>query len=661
MNEDKEMKTTVNSVFVCVTLALLVASAKSQTVWNSATDGLWSNSAAWTAGVPDFNNVFITNTVGSYTVSMATGVDGSFSDLTLANAGANTTRLEIADSTLSGSNGVVTVNDGSELVLRPSGTFLYETAVSRVSDFATVPGLLRIEGGLFQVGPTNLQDRLDTRYLTIPAGGLFEMTNGVANFYGGRLGGVYVNGGTLHMSGGTMMLVNTNESGGGESFKLHNAGYVRLDGTAHLVTSNAFYLNSYANTTTRLEIDGEDASFTFASLRRSGRPSLYAYGYTAIDVRQGRLSVGIPTDYTEVNFIPQSSGGTVAVNVWEGGYVAFKQIVMARDRSAGMAQVNIYGGIFDMPGSGNISVGRDSYKAGVIAQVNVTNGVFDMSDTSKIWRNRGAPALAVGWNYGGGTRTPWGEVNLSGGAISNAGACVLGQNKAMRGDLNQSGGIFRQGFGNANLADSSATGHFVAGFSGGSGTCIISNGLFEAVRDVYVGGADALARWGMTEIYASWRYGNTNVAPGSVGTFSVVDGSVIISNTVAEKTATLHVGDYGTGTVSIAESASIYAQTVELHASSDGVQDSTVNFTLGQQGAGTFVCDTLKVDDGAKLVVDASAYAGDSGWIKLIECATRDGSFDTEDISVIGIGEVRQDKDASVWFCQMNGTLILLM
>ncbi|MDA3924387.1 MAG: hypothetical protein PF904_06800 [Kiritimatiellae bacterium] len=94
------MKTALNSVFVCVALALLAVSAKSQTtVWNSATDGLWSNPAAWTAGVPDYNHVFITNTVGPYTVSMDTDDIGTFSDLTLDNAGANTTRLEIADIT----------------------------------------------------------------------------------------------------------------------------------------------------------------------------------------------------------------------------------------------------------------------------------------------------------------------------------------------------------------------------------------------------------------------------------------------------------------------------------------------------------------------------------------------------------------------------------
>lgn len=72
-------------------------------------NGAWSNAVAWTAGVPDFNQAFITNAAGSYTVSAGTDVAGTFSDLTLANAGVNTTRLEIAGGALLGSNGVVSL------------------------------------------------------------------------------------------------------------------------------------------------------------------------------------------------------------------------------------------------------------------------------------------------------------------------------------------------------------------------------------------------------------------------------------------------------------------------------------------------------------------------------------------------------------------------
>lgn len=625
-------------------------SAFAQTVWKSASDGAWSDDSAWSAGVPNLNAAFITNAAASYTVSVGAGVVGAVTDLTLSNAVANTTAVAIAGGTLLGSNGVIRIGVGSRLVLKTGGAFFYDTDTARSSDFATVLGLLRIEDGLFRVGRTNFQNRLNTRFLTLPAGGAMEMTNGVANFYSGSAGGLYVNGGALRMSGGTMTLANTNDAADGSlaSLKIDNAGYVRLEGTAALVTSNAIMLDSAANTTTRLEVASADARFVFASTTSGGRPSLNASGYTAIDVRGGRATFGVPNDWTENNFYPK--GGTVAANVWDGGYLMFRQIVMGRGMNSGMAQINVYGGTLALPGAGTISVGRDSAKAGVIAQVNVTNGVLDMSDTSKTWTDGGAPALAVGWNYAGNGQSPWGQFNLSGGVVTNAGGCALGLNKFTRGDFIQSGGVFRQGFGNAGLATNSATGMFVAGFSGGRGNCAVSNGLFEAVRDVYIGGVNAQARWGMTKIYAQASYGNTNVAPGSVGTFVVAGGTVVISNTVAGKTAALHVGDYGTGTVTVV-SGSLYAQAVELHASEDGSQASTLHFTVGAQGPGTLSCGALTIARGAKLEVDASAYSGGAAAFRLVSYTNHVGSFAASDVAIAGDPK---------WQVRMTGSAVVL-
>jgi len=379
----KQCKTLTRRAGVFLFLAAACGSAEGQTVWKSATDGLWSDAAAWTAGVPNNNAVYVTNTAAAYTVSVGAGASGAFSDLTLANAGVNTTRLEVAGGTLVGSNGVVSVNAGGALVLKTGATLTYGTAAARASDFATLAGVLRIEDGLFQVGTPGEKPAVETRRLSVVSGGLLEMTGGTASFYSANYGGLNVNGGTLRMGGGSMTLVNTNETMDGSlsSFRLFNAGSARLEGSAKLVTSNAFYLDSAANTTSRLEVAGDDASFTYVSINSLGRPALNASGYTAIDVRKGQFLVGTSSDSTEANFYPNAASGTMAVNVWDG-YAAFKQIVMARDKAAGMAQVNIYGGVFDMPGGGTISVGRDAFKAAPIAQVNVSGGVFDMTGTA---------------------------------------------------------------------------------------------------------------------------------------------------------------------------------------------------------------------------------------------------------------------------------------
>jgi len=69
-------KNEINPLFggVIVTLMLACGSARAQTVWSHATDGAWSDAAAWTAGVPDFNAVLITNAAAAYTVSVSVRV-----------------------------------------------------------------------------------------------------------------------------------------------------------------------------------------------------------------------------------------------------------------------------------------------------------------------------------------------------------------------------------------------------------------------------------------------------------------------------------------------------------------------------------------------------------------------------------------------------------
>ena len=118
----KQYKTVAQRAGVVLFLAAACGSAEAQTVWKSATDGLWSDASAWTAGVPNFNAALITNTAAAYTVGVGTGVSGTFSDLTLANAGVNTTRLEVAGGTLVGSHWELKTTATGLWLRRESGT-----------------------------------------------------------------------------------------------------------------------------------------------------------------------------------------------------------------------------------------------------------------------------------------------------------------------------------------------------------------------------------------------------------------------------------------------------------------------------------------------------------------------------------------------------------
>ena len=55
---------------------------------------------------------------------------------------------------------------------------------------------------------------------------------------------------------------------------------------------------------------------------------------------------------------------------------------------------------------------------------------------------------------------------------------------------------------------------------------------------------------------------------------------------------------------------------------------ATLKCALGEDGAGVFkVKGELKVGEGVKLEVDASAYKGSRSWVKLVDAETRSGSF----------------------------------
>jgi hypothetical protein len=114
------------------------------------------------------------------------------------------------------------------------------------------------------------------------------------------------------------------------------------------------------------------------------------------------------------------------------------------------------------------------------------------------------------------------------------------------------------------------------------------------------------------------------------------------------------VGGNGIGTLTIGSNGVCSAKDIVLTNNTA----STLRCELGASGLGTLRAGGTLSICGAKLEVDATAYAGGAVWVKLVDCATRTTSFAPENITVTGVGLVRQDRDEDIWLFMQRGTFI---
>lgn len=274
------------------------------------------------------------------------------------------------------------------------------------------------------------------------------------------------------------------------------------------------------------------------------------------------------------------------------------------------------------------------------ARVNVTGGVVDLS--SNMWNSashRQGLILASMGKYA--TASAWGELYISGGAITNSGQLILGAGFGGTGTVVQTGGIFRQ-----RAAPGFTAYPTTIGFGGGYGYFTMEGGRFESVKNVYVGG-QTTADLGYTPDPAGIVFTNN-----SFGLLRIDGGSFTVTN------ANLYLGRYGKGTLIIGTNGICSAKDIVL----DTNTQSVVRFEFSPDGTGSLTAsEKLTVNDGAQLEVDTTAYTGDAARIKLIDCATREGTFAPEDITVVGRGFIRQDKDEDIWLYRIKGTFLGLL
>jgi hypothetical protein len=632
--------------------------AEAQTVWVSAEDGVWSDAAAWTAGVPDANAAFLTNQTASYKVTVEEPPATHYGNLTLANAAGNTTRLDVAASGFASTNGMLSIGRGATVAVNTGGVMGYTGRTPATAPFVEIKdgGVWRVDGGtidftdLRRVTPTS-----GSCYVYVGNGstGRMEVTSGEVLFKGVESSGetnktvvVRVGNGTggcgeLVMSGGSMTLYNPSSEWSQRVLDIGANGIgvmgaVSLSGEALMLVSNMVYVGGQQGTGTldvagnavfrmprsnRLYVGKLSKALGIVTVRENGFLNLGGTDGLQMGTDSGRGILNIEGGRAEVCGLHLSVSGSP----WAGGY----------------GELNLTGGMLThRTGNGyGISVARaHTATAGAYGVIRMTGGLIDHSLGlwQQDWSQNGIILGKVGnaANVGG---NALGEFFISGGTVTNSGQFILGMGPGATGVVVQTGGDIRQA-----VVNPSPRSFLTVGWGGGCGSYTLSGGSVVSWRNTYIGG----------HFTNDYGYVPTDVAftSNSVGVLRIDGGYLTVTN------ADLFIGRNGTGTLILGSNGVCTARHVTL---TNNTQ-ATVRFELGETGCGTLTAiDTLSLSADAKLEVDTTRYQGEPVWLKLIDCATRKGAFAEEDILVTGKGIVVQDRgDDDVWLFIERGTVI---
>ncbi len=645
-----------------VLLLALCSAALAQTTWNSAGDGMWTNDAAWTAGVPNANTASLTNTAASYSATVdATPVP--FGSLNVSTAAGLTTRLNVNAPDFTSSNNLsqLSFGRGSEVVVHSNGVLRY---TGRTFNWPFVSilngGLLRVNGGT--VDFTNLKRESATAgssYVGVGfnSTGRLEIASGELALTGYSVAGVESNNmvqlrigtgtagrGFFEMTGGKARFWNYDSS---SSFSVGAGaqciGTVLLTNDAVLVVSNFVNVGT-ANATGSVTIAG---NAVFRQPRGSTRFQLgiEANALGTVTVRENGVLDVVGNDGLNVGGYSSNARGVLNI---EGGRVdagAGVSLCRAAGSKGGVGELTLSGGelgsIGRTSGYGVLVSRGDGVGGSARAYLTVSGGLLDIGRYGmwNQWDQQNGIVLGLmATNVG---NVAWGEVRFSGGTVTNSGQFILGAGRGATGLVYQTGGAVRQGMGNVGVACFQMT----VGWGGGSGSYTMSGGTLVSARPVFVGGLTT-ADLGYTPGPALFTFTNN-----SVGTLRIDGGSFTVTN------ANIYVGRNGTGTLIIGTNGVCSAKDIVL---TNNTQ-STLRFELGPSGPGTLIASgALTMHAGAKLEVDSRDYRGGGVWIKLADCATRVTAFSPENITVTGPGVVRQDRNEDLWLFIQRGAMLLL-
>lgn len=668
-------------LIVAVLLGLAAASAPAQTIWTQAVSGSWSDATMWSAGVPSNTAALLTATGASYAVQYGSA-QPAITNLTLSNSAPYRTELIVSAPLTNLGGSAIRLRAGANVTITNGGLWMYD-GTNAVTDRGESMLSIRdgaelvIAGGAMAF--TNLPLAAGTygNYINVgyQSTGSLRVTSGRLHFFeriprantndfralriGAGVGGV----GTLEVSGGSVSLGMS--AGGGESLSVGvgsaaPAGSTR--GTAVVSGGELVFTNNNGWNLLKIGANYGEGIFVVTNSGsvnlRAGNVSARAYvgaspnGCGLLRVDGGSMNIG---DGATVGYNNGYSGA-----VWATGIVE----VTAGTLDVGAGLVLGYGENASGGGNGvgvaTISGGRiiETYwgvfvgrsRAGGVAsgRLAITSGSLEIRSATEIEAGPaptggGYAGLAIGViNFGetNPSSRARGEMTVSGSAIvTNGGSLVIGINNGT-GTLTQTGGTIRhapQGSSALSRFTILGYGYGTNGvFGGGDGTYTMTGGSYYTPNRVFIGGVP-------TNIQSFSRTGGVGLLQVSGGAFTT-DGDVM-------------VGGNGSGTLAIGSNGVCTVRDLVLTNNTAG----TLRFVPGPGTLGTLkVNGNLYISPDAKLQVDLSGIGSWKGRLRLVDCATRAGSFSAANITVIGAqATVEQGWDEDIWLHVPAGTMII--
>ena len=384
------------------------------------------------------------------------------------------------------------------------------------------------------------------------------------------------------------------------------SGHATIFNGGHIVfDDNACFTNRGSTAWALLDI-GPAMNNTSMHLEFRGNSTFAGVG----NVKNDSLRLGLGDSTLRNTKTRLTIDTTGEFSTWAGLYVGNKW---------GTGCLELNNGTLRMGGNSYIYLGYtdnniNSDNQCVTGRLDITGGVIDANYNG----NEKVNGLVVGgaFNLRGADATDYysyGEVNITGGSVSNRVDVWVGTGMAK--------GVFRQSAG-----EFISNGHLVLGAGGGEGEMHILGGSYtiqnawakpgslEGQGAVYIGGIsrgrlEVISR--LTAMPVNFPYDRSGYG------YLCVSNASFFVGTYGENVGT-DIGSCGTGVLEL-KNASAYS--TSYMAMTNGA-NSRLKFTLsGADAPQLTVREQLSIGPGAKLIVDARGYKGNSRWVQLVKFA----------------------------------------
>ena len=618
-----------------------------ETVWSKASDGDWSEDGNWSNGAPDADKAaYVLESATPRVVTVST-VGATAKTLSLRGVG---TELRV------GAGKSYVVADGSSAVPPAVGDDIaIATKTFSVSDGAT----LAVDGGTLSLA--NLAGLASVSSSNALEPSRIVLTNGASFFYGAQglrgrfdIGG----GGRLEVTDSTVTVDPSSVSS--EATLIANGGEIDVRGTSRYQVTRNGDLRVFGSGSTTFD---DDSVFVAGTVQQAAvvRIAPGRTGETAEVTFSGRSSISNNIARYVVGGV---KGGFAVLNLDSSAYhnrynaqgTTDLSYYMGVGADYGFGELNVSAGRIDI-GSVGFAVGcsrsdvADHESVGV---VNMTGGqitILGSASLSHGW----AQGRPYGATIGEGTaaandleRPFTGKMNVSGGTFFvRQGHFLVGLGNA-RGEFVQTGGTtylqvgeenakgsYSSVYGGAKDVIRCATNNASAvGLAGGIGRLVVSNGTFQSIVPMYVGGARA------EDVFFTERYAD---APGHYATFEDdvydypkdrhgADGKLTFCGGTMQLSKSLVLGADGRGELERCGSAgSLTCGGLVLSNNTESV----VTFVADENGVGAVnVTGKLSIADGARLVVNVSGTSKKR--LLLFDCGEIEGAFDPANVTFVG-------------------------